>query len=119
MLNGNGFAYIKRDNKGNAIELQYLRPETVTINYNELTNVLSYYCAQVKGIIEPCNMIHLVKYSKNGVEGISVLANAANSLGLSWDTEVQARNFFKSGCNLSGLINSTTNLTAKQKQEII
>ena len=118
MLNGNGFAYIKRDNKGNAIELQYLRPETVTINYNELTNVLSYYCAQVKGIIEPCNMIHLVKYSKNGVEGISVLANAANSLGLSWDTEVQARNFFKNGCNLSGLINSTTNLTAKQKQEI-
>lgn len=107
LLRGNGYSYIKRDTKGNAIELQFLRPELVTVNYNELTNKLSYSTPAVKGIIEPCNMIHLVKNSYNGVYGISVLSYAYNTLCISSDTEKQAGDFFKSGCNLSGYIQTT------------
>lgn len=118
LLNGNGFAYIKRDRQGNATELQYLRADNVVIFYNELTGQLNYMTAAVPGYIEPCNMIHILKYSNNGVNGISVLHHAANTLGLAYDTEQQARTFFKNGCNLSGLINSTTPLSGKQKQDI-
>lgn len=118
MLRGNGFAYIKRDDVGNAVELQYLRPDTVTIDYNELTRELKYRCNMVTGIIEPCNIIHLVKYSNDGIHGISILQNAKNTLALTSDTEKQASNFFKSGCALSGILKVQGQLSDAQKQQI-
>ena len=80
MLKGNGFAYIRRDDIGNCIELVYLSPDTVTIDYNELTRELKYRCNTVTGIIEHCNMIHLVKYSADGVHGISILQKVQGQL---------------------------------------
>ena len=118
MLRGNGFAYIRRDEVGNAIELQYLRPDMVTINYNELTRELNYRCSTIQGVIEACNMIHLVKYSKDGINGISVLQNAKNTLALTADTEKQASNFFKSGCAISGILKVHGQLSDAQKQQI-
>ena len=118
MLKGNGFAYIKRDDVGNAIELVYLRPDTVTIDYNELTRELKYRCNTVTGIIEPCNIIHLVKYSTDGVNGVSILQNAKNTLALTSDTEKQASNFFRSGCALNGVLKVQGQLSDMQKQQI-
>lgn len=118
MLKGNAFAYIKRDDVGNAIELIYLNPNSVTINYNELTRVLNYRCSTIQGVIEPCNMIHLLKYSTDGINGISILQNAKNTLALSNDTEKQAHNFFKSGCALSGILKVQGQLSDTQKQQI-
>lgn len=118
MLRGNGFAYIKRDEMGNATELVYLRSDTVTIDYNELTRELKYRCNTVTGIIEPCNMIHLVKYSNDGINGISILQNAKNTLALTNDTEKQASNFFRSGCALAGVLTVQGQLQDKQKEQI-
>jgi HK97 family phage portal protein len=118
MLRGNGFAYIHRDDIGNATELVYLRPDTVTIDYNELTRELKYRCNTIQGVIEPCNMIHLLKYSTDGVNGVSILQNAKNTLALSNDTEKQAHNFFKSGCALSGILKVQGQLSDTQKQQI-
>lgn len=118
MLRGNGFAFIKRDEVGNAIELVYLNSNSVTINYNELTRELNYRCNCIAGTIEPCNMIHLVKYSTDGINGISVLQNAKNTLALTADTEKQASNFFKSGCALSGILKVQGQLSDAQKQQI-
>lgn len=118
MLRGNAFAYIKRDDVGNAVELIYLNPNSVTINYNELTRVLNYRCNTIQGVVEPCNMIHLLKYSTDGINGISVLQNAKNTLALTSDTEKQASNFFKSGCALSGILKVQGQLSDMQKQQI-
>lgn len=118
MLRGNGFAYIRRDDIGNCIELVYLRPDTVTIDYNELTRDLKYRCNTVTGIIEPCNIIHLVKYSTDGVNGVSILQNAKNTLALTSDTEKQASNFFRSGCALAGVLTVQGQLQDKQKEQI-
>ena len=73
LLRGNAFAVIKRDNKGNAISLQYQRPENVQINYNELTEKLTYRVQGYSKLIEPCNMLHFKKFSIDGINGISVL----------------------------------------------
>jgi phage portal protein, HK97 family len=40
--------------------------------------------------IEACNMIHLLNFSYNGINGISTLAHAKNTLGLSADSEAHA-----------------------------
>lgn len=118
MLKGNAFAYIKRDEMGNATELVYLRPDTVTIDYNELTRELKYRCNTITGIVEPCNMIHLVKYSNDGIHGVSILQNAKNTLALTSDTEKQASNFFRSGCALNGVLKVQGQLSDMQKQQI-
>lgn len=118
LLRGNAFAVIKRDNKGNAISLQYQRPENVQINYNELTEKLTYRVQGYSKLIEPCNMLHFKKFSIDGINGISVLQNARYTLQLSSDAEASARGFYKNGCNLSGILTSDKILSAQQKEQI-
>lgn len=118
LLRGNGFAVIKRDSKGNAISLQFQRPENVYINYNEQTEKLSYRVQGYSKLIEPCNMIHLKKFSVDGINGISVLQNARYTLQLSSDAESSARGFYKNGCNLSGILSSEKVLNSAQKEQI-
>jgi HK97 family phage portal protein len=118
LLQGNGFAYIVRDAEGNAIRLQYLRPENVVINYNEVTGSLSYGIAGFKKFVEPCNMLHFKKYTVDGVTGISVLQNAFNTLQISNATEQAANNFFSNGCNLSGVLTVQGQLNDTQKEQI-
>ncbi|KAA6322618.1 hypothetical protein EZS27_027855 [termite gut metagenome] len=118
LLNGNGFARIIRDNEGNAIRLQFLRSENVIVNYNELQQTLDYRATGVKKVIESCDMLHLKKYSTDGVNGISVLANAFNTLQISNNTEQAASNFFSNGCNLSGVLTVQGQLSDAQKEQI-
>lgn len=118
ILNGNGYAIIHRDEKGNCIELEYCKATDVQINYNEVTKELYYNVNYKLEKIEDCNMIHLVKHSTDGINGISVLANAINTLQLSKDIDNQSANFFKSGCALNGIIKVNTTLTEQQKQQI-
>lgn len=118
ILHGNGYAIIHRDNKGNCIELEYCKATDVQINYNEVTKELNYNVNYYKDKIEDCNMIHLVKHSVDGVNGISVLTNAVNTLQLSKDIDNQSANFFKSGCALNGILKVNSTLTEQQRQQI-
>ena len=119
MLRGNGFAYIKRGADGTAIGLQFLLNEDVTISYNRQKNELYYLCNLVsKKKIEPCNMIHLIKNSDDGVNGISILAYARRAIKLSGNTENAANSFFTNGCNLSGVLTVQGQLNDKQRNDI-
>lgn len=118
LLQGNGFAYIIRDEKGNCTGLDYIKATDVTIHYNELSKELFYTATGYRNKIEPCNIIHLLRYSTNGVEGISVIKNAITTLQLSTDIDNQAANFFKSGCSLNGILKVNSTLTEQQRQQI-
>lgn len=119
MLRGNGYAYIHRAANGTPIKLQYLESADVNIHYNKNTGVLYYTSTVLKNRrIEPCNMIHLLKDSYNGVEGVSVITHAARTLGIAQNTENAAAQFFGNGCNLSGIIKVQGQLTEEQKQAI-
>lgn len=63
-------------------------------------------------------MIHLVKNSDDGVNGISLLSYASRSINLANSTENSANNFYESGCNLSGVLTVQGQLTDKQKNDI-
>ena len=119
MLKGNGFAYIRRGADGQAIGLQYLMPEEVVVNYNRQKGDLYYLCNLVsKKKIEPINMIHLIKNSDDGVNGISILTYARRSIKLSNNTENSANSFFTNGCNLSGVLTVQGQLSDKQRNDI-
>lgn len=126
LLYGNGFAYIKRDGSGNPKELVYCPHGQVNIIYNKsdlLNKDLYYIIPSVKsGRIEPINMIHVVKNSKDGVNGIGVLQYANDVLRLAGYTEQAADKYFSSGLNVTGVLKTTDpriKLDEKQRQDIL
>ena len=118
ILRGNGFAYIDRADDGTVKALRYFESDEVNIFYKKGKEVNLYYTSPyIKGRIEPINMIHLVKNSDDGVNGISLLSYASRSINLANNTENSANNFYESGCNLSGVLTVQGQLTDKQKDE--
>lgn len=112
---GNSFVYIERAQDGTPTSLRYLEPQDVTVNYNKQTNDLYYLANKVSSRrIEPKDMLHFVKNSYDGVNGVSLLTYASRTLKLANDTESSALRFFGSACNLSGIIKMTGNPTQDQ-----
>lgn len=119
MLRGNGFAYIERAGDGTVTGLRYLPSGDVQIHYNKEKKELYYTCNYVsKKRIEPINMIHLLKNTYDGVNGVSTLTYATRSINLSNNTENSANNFFTSGCNLAGILTVQGQLNDKQRDQI-
>lgn len=119
LLKGNGYAFIERDNLGNATALHYIPSDLVTIiPPKTLKDNVAYSVTGLSNIIEACNMIHILNFSYDGITGISTLAHAKNTLGLSADSEAHASGFFKGGANLAGILKVQSNLTSKQKSDL-
>ena len=119
ILKGNGFAYIERGKDGSVKGIRFIESSDVTINYDKNKNTLTYTCNTIsRSKIEPINMIHLIKNSYDGVNGVSVLSYATRTLGIANSTENQCKDFFDSGCNLSGMLTVQGQLSEKQKQDI-
>lgn len=119
LLKGNGFAYIERGNDGTVVNLRFLQNNDVVINYDKQKDKL-YYTSDLIGQkkIEPCNMIHLVKNSYDGINGVSVISYASRAVKLSNNTENSANSFFTNGCNLSGVLTVQGQLNDKQRNDI-
>lgn len=118
LLNGNGYAYILRDNEGKVRELIFLPSSYVTIiPPKTLTEPVSYQVIGINGIVKEEEMIHLINYSYDGVTGISTLTFARNTLGLCHDSEKHARNFFTKGAALGGFVENPNIMSAKQKED--
>lgn len=119
LLKGNAYCYIER--KGGKITgLRYIQSEDVQTYYRKETKELYYTCGYLGGTkrIMPSDMLHFLKYTVDGVQGISVLSHARRSLNIANQTENTAETFFSSGCNLNGVIKVHSNLSNEQKQDI-
>lgn len=116
LLKGNGYAYIERDAKGDAVALHYIQSDYVTIV--EQKDGLKYSVVGIKGYVEPCNMVHILNFSYDGITGISTLQHARQTLGLATDSESHAQGFFKGGANLAGILKVQSTLTSKQKSDL-
>lgn len=119
LLKGNGYAYIQRDDKGNANALYFIPAELVTIiPPQSINDNIVYSVTGFTNRIESCNMIHILNFSYDGINGISTLRHARNTLGLAMDSESHAQGFFKGGANLAGILKVNSTLTNKQKEDL-
>lgn len=120
LLKGNGFALIERGIDGTVTGLKFLESGDVNIHYDKARKSSLYYtCNLIQNKkIEPINMIHLRKYTNDGVNGKSILSYAIRSIKLANASESQATKFFSSGCNLSGVLKVNSTLTKEQRQNI-
>lgn len=119
LLKGNGFAYIERALDGTVTNLRFIESQDVQIHYTKQKNELYYTCSTISNKkIEQCNMIHLLKNSYDGINGISVINFGARSINISNNTENSAKSFFTNGCNLSGVLTVQGQLNNQQRQDI-
>lgn len=118
LLRGNGYAYIERDKQGNAISLELIDSTYVTVVTTNKTNKLMYSITGFDRLVEPINMIHILNFTYDGINGISTLEHAKQTLGLCTDSESHAAGFFKGGANLAGILKVQSTLTAKQKSDL-
>ena len=119
LLTGNAYAYIDRDERGNAKALYYIPTELVTIlKPQTITDTISYSITGMKNVVEDCNMIHILNFTSDGYEGISTLAYARKTLGLAMDAEANAEGFFKGGANVAGILKCNSPLATKQKESL-
>lgn len=116
LTKGNGIAYIKRAADGTPVELIYRPAGEISIMYNP-TNRQLYYLDPLlkKGKIEPINVIHFIKNTKDGINGIGIPAFANQSLNLSKATNKSAEKFFDSGCKIDGVLTSDKPMGQQQK----
>ena len=120
LLKGNAYVLIERKGNGKeVVGLRYLPADDVQCNYRKEDNTLYYTCSYIGARqIQPSEILHFLRYSVDGVQGISVLSHAARSLNIAQQTEQVAENFFSNGCNLNGIIKVHSNLSEEQKQAI-
>lgn len=117
LLRGNGFALIERAN-GTVKSLRYLEPTDVIIVFDKIKNNLYYDVPILKRHVEPKDMIHLVMFSYDGVKGLSVLQNAARSLGIAHASENAAKAFFDNGMMINGILTVQGPVSQKQREDL-
>lgn len=114
ILRGNGFALIEREN-GIVTNLRFVESGAVQIHYNNAKNTLWYTTNYTNTTILPKDIIHLVKNSNDGVNGISVINYATRTLQLSHNTENAISNFYGKGACLAGVLEVDGHLDRAQK----
>lgn len=116
---GNGLCYIKRASDGSPIELIYCPNGSYSIMYNEMNHTLYYLIPSIsKKKIEPVNVIHLLKNSKDGVNGKGLPLYAKKIIDIALATDSHAKNYFENGANIDGILKSSKPLTSAQKLDI-
>ena len=119
LLTGNGLAYIKRASDGTPIELIYRPHGTMSIMYNEIDRKLYYLDPAIsKKKIEPINVLHFIKNSKDGINGLGIPKFAIKATDLAKATDKTATDFFENGANVNGILKSSKPLTSQQKMDI-
>ena len=120
LLQGNGYAYIDRDEYGNALSLQYIPSGAVSIVYINVdgTPRMRYQVTGFRNLVEPIDMVHILNFSYDGITGVSTLTHARNTLNISSYAEDYAKEFFDGGGNVSGILTVENKLRDGQKEEI-
>jgi HK97 family phage portal protein len=101
---GNGYAEIERDFAGRPVALWPMLPSQVSVKING--GMLQY---EVKGskapvTLDAADVIHIRGLSDDGINGMSVIGNARESIGLSIAAERMGATFYGNGSTFGGII---------------
>lgn len=102
LLKGNTYIYIDRAKNGVILSLSLLNADNIDIKITD--NDIKYYDRVTEKTYDKSQIIHILNYSSNGIEGVSTLTYAYTSLEIAYNTDQHSSNFFKSGANLAGIL---------------
>lgn len=103
---GNAYANIKRDGRGQVVELWPLRPDRMKeVKWNN--GKLKYYYQIDDGTVSEINasaILHIAGLGFDGVMGYSPIRMAADAVGLALATEEYGARFFGNGARPGGIL---------------
>jgi len=127
LLEGNGYLIIRRDGIGNPTRLDIVNGNVIMYLRKDGT---VYYEIQYAGYdpsvvskdgietVQGEDMIHVLNFTYDGLQGVSTLRHAANTMGLAYASESTAKGFFLSGANMSGILEVEGKLTSEKAKGI-
>ena len=118
LLNGDAYAEIARDPRGDPVRLSVINENVKTFLRRDGSIYYEVGSPGKTRVVEDVNMIHLLNFTYNGYTGVSTLRHAANSMNLSSAAEASAKGFFSSGANASGMISVKGRLTEEKATKI-
>ena len=117
LLQGNAYALILRNDKGEVIGLQYIQAGLVSpIDRGDR---IEYQVTGIKGFVRQEDILHWMNYTESGIYGISVLTHARRTLGIADYGENASENFYKSGGCTTGFLKFDGPSSGKQREEIL
>lgn len=121
LLRGNAYCYLKRNEQGDVIDLVYIEPNDVMVNWDKKKQELYYQIPFLSKVqkIQAFDIIHLQNNSNDGIHGQSVLSFAARQLQISHGAENSAKQIFQSGGQPArGVLSTLSPISKAQKQQI-
>ncbi len=105
LLWGNAYALIIYKGK-TPVELWPLHPSKVYVDRHSVTKELIYYYSDDDGqkVYSPNQILHIPGLSYNGIKGLSPIALARETIGLSQATEEFGSRFFSNGARPGGIL---------------
>jgi HK97 family phage portal protein len=89
--------------------------------YNQLDDDLKYLVTSnknVKRTVSPEDILHFYMWSRDGVNGVSLLNYGQRVVDLANAAEQTAKQFFDSGCQITGVLSFDGRVTDSQKDKI-
>ena len=117
LLYGNCYTEIVRDLNGDAVELWPIDPSIVSPKRTE-SGELYYDLNRGKAFITAANMMHISGLSFDGISGMSPIALARQSLGLSMAIEQFGAGYFGRGARPGGVLTFPGQLSPEARQNL-
>jgi HK97 family phage portal protein len=117
---GNAYALVSRQSAGRVVELWPGRVEAMEVERRPDRTLLYRYpdASGTRQALPPGRVLHFRAFSMDGVMGLSPLAMARESLGLTVGAERFASSFFAQGGRPAGVMTADKVLTDKQREQI-
>lgn len=117
---GNSFSKIGRNAEGTVVSLMPLRPDWVTVRVEEDYRLVFVYRDEAGNLQELTQdeVFHVKGFSLDGFVGISCLAQARNSMGISLALEEAAGRVFVNGMKPGGVLSVDTILKAEDRERM-
>jgi len=113
---GNGYAEIERNMQGTPIALWPLSPEVMRVKRDEDGQI--YYEYGNSATLLPSQVFHLRGLGYDGLTGYSVVAMAAQSIGLGLVQERAGAAFWKNGARPGGILTPDGTMSREARQQL-
>lgn len=116
-MRGNAYAAIQTDNDGNATSLIPQHPDSVTVLKAE-DGELFYDLGEGKGIAPAENILHLRGMSYDGIIGVNLVYQIAETLGIDIASMEHAAAYYGNGARPGVILQHPKHLSSEAKTEI-
>lgn len=115
---GNAYGFKIRDGAGTVREIEIIHPSRVTVAVQSGVKIFTVQGADGVEVFTPFDVAHLPFLSPDGRVGLSPLQACRTTLGAALAAEKVSESFFRNGARLSGVVNTTAQLTQQQAEQI-